>query len=260
MWDTCTWYSMLIAAFFFMLIVPALTFYIGMQYQKTLTVLHDSYISATIKQTGYSPIRYQYESRSSTGVVMPFITSYENKEVLNKVNGHLLGMSNEMTCNPDSGRVGDELKQYYTYTATSSVTYAKNDIYSVSIHSSYFCGGAHPNNDVNESVTFDMKTGELVAFENLFADYEKIKENFVTTMYAPQIAKAELTVDQDTCDSVYTRYQVVTSYYAYTVSDKGLTIEPMWPHVMEACEEAVTVPLSELRDVISPTSILTRMK
>ncbi len=38
-WNKVTWYSKLIAVILFLLVIPAWTFYIGMQYQKTVDVL-----------------------------------------------------------------------------------------------------------------------------------------------------------------------------------------------------------------------------
>jgi hypothetical protein len=259
-WNRCTWYSMLCAALVLIIGLPILAFYIGMQYQETLTVMSESKIPVTMPLEVPIPLQYREEARSETGAVLPFIISYKNSEAMERVNTYLLDMSTRMSCDSSSGRDDDELREYYSYNATSSVTYAKHDIYSISIHSSYFCGGAHPNNDVNESITFDMKTGEPVSFEQLFTKYEEDKEKIVSLIFASQIQKAEESVDEESCDSMFTLDRLTDSEYSYTLGDKGITIEPNWPHVIEACEEAITVPISELSSFIDPSSIVSRYR
>jgi hypothetical protein len=38
-WTRVTWYSWWLAVFLFLFVLPALSFYVGMQYQQTLDVL-----------------------------------------------------------------------------------------------------------------------------------------------------------------------------------------------------------------------------
>lgn len=49
------------------------------------------------------------------------------------------------------------------------------------------------------------------------------------------------------------------SEYAYNFSEKGLVVQPQWPHVFQACAERVTVQYQQLKEFAAPNDILARM-
>jgi hypothetical protein len=46
---------------------------------------------------------------------------------------------------------------------------------------------------------------------------------------------------------------------AFNFSKAGLSVQPDWPHVMEACAERVTVPYAKLSRFAAPDGLLARV-
>jgi hypothetical protein len=149
------------------------------------------------------------------------------------------------------------------------VKLADRDIFSVYISGSYFCG-TYPENDDKRSTTFDLMTGKPVAFEKLFKDYERDKRAILSTIFARQVAEAEKHPqpehpdpnDDGSCDKspwLYSLDALEEDQYTFNLTARGLEVQPDWPHVVEACEERVTVPYEKLKPYAAPGGLLERM-
>lgn len=191
----------------------------------------------------------------------PHLTRFRDKAVLKSVNQQIDAIFAELGCGPEmEGK--DELN------IESSVRLAAKDIFSVHISASYSCG-AYPENDDDESATFDLKTGKPVSFEALFKDYERDKRAILSTIYPAEIAAAEKhpepeqANDDGSCESspwLYSLARLEDSHYSFNFSSEGLEIQPNWAHVIEACEKRVTVPYAKLRSFAAPGGLLERVQ
>jgi hypothetical protein len=191
----------------------------------------------------------------------PHLTRYRDPAVVKSVNQQIDAIFAELGCGPEmEGK--DELN------IESSVKLAAKDIFSVHISGSYSCG-AYPENDDDESATFDLRTGKPVSFEALFKDYERDKRAILSAIYPAEIEAAakhpapEGPVDEASCDEspwLYALDDLVDSHYSFNFSGEGLEIQPQWPHVIEACEKRVTVPYAKLRQFAAPGGLLERVQ
>jgi len=155
------------------------------------------------------------------------------------------------------------------YKVSSRVEYAARDIFSIYASASYYCGGPYPTNDENLSLTFDLRTRKRVEFAELFQNYEASKEQILRIIFAQQIARTERLLaagkksdenyDCEEDPDSFSLKGLRDSAFAYNFSEKGLVVQPQWPHVVQACAERVTVPYQQLKEFAAPNSILARV-
>jgi hypothetical protein len=194
-----------------------------------------------------------------TGIRFPRLVRLENKEVLRLVNRQIDALTSEFGC---SDRGADSY-----YKVRSRVDFAGKGIFSIYASAEYYCGGPYPPNDSNISVTFDLKTGKQVKFEELFRDYETDKRAILRAMFAKQVENSEKLMatgrkNEDTCEGnpgLYSLDRLQDSTFSFNFSRQGLKVQPQWPHVVEACAELVTVPYSRLSKYAAPNGLLSRM-
>ncbi|MFN0123725.1 MAG: hypothetical protein ACKV2V_24755 [Blastocatellia bacterium] len=210
-------------------------------------------------------IVHQLAPVGKTGLRFPRLTHFRDTSIMREVNAALDEMTAEFGC--QDGEPGKT-----KYEVRAQVEYAARDIFSIYVSQSWFCGGAYPTNDYNNSVTFDMETGTIVEFEQLFRDYEKDKPEILGVMFGPQIAAAaklaarlaaENKQPGDNCDSdpeIWSLDSLETDSFSFNFSTAGLRVQPVWPHAAEACATRVTVPYAQLRKFAAPGSLLLRVQ
>jgi hypothetical protein len=153
-----------------------------------------------------------------------------------------------MACEPD---VPAERRQYQ---ARATVTYAAHNVFSVSIHASYDCGGAYPTNDADLSTTFDLLTGRSVSFRELWQDSKRdvarIASIYRATLSAEDITGCEQELSADT----------LAEYgFTYSLSKRGLAVQPSFPHVIEACAVPSILSFDSVRGLAAQGSVLARV-
>ena len=178
------------------------------------------------------------------------------------VNAQINELSKEFGCPAPHGK--DDW-----YKVSSRVEYAAKDILSIYASANYYCGGPYPTNDLNMSLTFDLRTGKEVHFAQLFKSYDTDKDQILKIIFATQLARTEklLTAgkknnESSSCEKnsgLFTLEILRGSEYAYNFSEKGLVVQPQWPHVVEACAERVTVPYQQLTEFAAPNGLLARI-
>ncbi len=186
----------------------------------------------------------------STGIELPRVTLAGNREVEQRVNARLDTLAAEMRC--DSDESGSDI----SYSARTATTYAADDVLSVSIHAEYYCGGAYPTNDDNQSVTYDLTTGETVPFDGLFRDYGADKTTILGVLQATLAPSASANVD---CAELFTTEAMQGMTFSYALGEAGVLVQPEFPHVIEACAEEVTIPYASLRPFAADGSVLARV-
>lgn len=215
--------------------------------------------SGALAQTGRaaSTIGYAKTRVGRSRIMYPRLTRYRDARVLREVNRQIDARTKEFF-------VCDKGKDSY-YRLRSKVAYADRDIFSIYASAQYYCaGGAYPTNDDNISQTFDLRTGKLVEFQDLFRNYEADKREILKTIFAEKVAAAERLkasgkTDDDSCDSPYDMESLEGHSFSYNFSGAGLQVQPSFPHVIEACAEIVTIPYSKLEKYAAPGGILSRM-
>ena len=207
-------------------------------------------------------IHYRMSPVGDTQIRFPRLTAYKDITIMNRVNAQIDELSKEFGCPAPRGK--DE-----SYKAFSRVEYAAKDIFSIYASANYYCGGPYPTNDANMSLTFDLRTGKKVQFAELFKSYDENKDQILKIIFARQLARTEKLLaagqkgDENlSCEEnsdLFTVENLRDSEYAYNFSEKGLVVQPRWPHVVEACAERVTVPYQQLMEFAAPNGILARM-
>ncbi|HEX8920076.1 MAG TPA: hypothetical protein VF766_01280 [Pyrinomonadaceae bacterium] len=214
-------------------------------------------LSQTVRTQPSGEIGYQMARIRRTKMMFPKLTRFRDRAVLGAVNRQIDVLTRDFGCQ-DRGR-----NNYFNL--KSRVEYAAKDVFSIYASAEYFCGGAYPTNDSNNSLTFDMKTGKQVKFEELFKDYEADKREILGTIFASQIATATRRAAsrkpdaEDDCEDLFQLDRLESSTYAFNFSRNGLSVQPEWPHVIEACAERVTVPYAKLMKFAAPNGVLARV-
>jgi hypothetical protein len=207
-------------------------------------------------------IQYGMSPVGDTQIRFPRLTTYKDITTMNRVNAQVDELSKEFGCPAPHGK--DDW-----YKILSRVEYAAKDILSIYASANYYCGGPYPTNDENKSLTFDLRTGKKVQFAELFSSYEVNKVQILKIIFARQLARTEKLIatgkksdESSNCEEnsdLFTLEILQDSEYAYNFSEKGLVVQPRWPHVVEACAERVTVPYRQLAEFAAPNGILARI-
>jgi hypothetical protein len=194
-----------------------------------------------------------------TGIWFPRLVRFGNQAVLRNINRQIDELTAEFGCD------GGDKHSYYKVRAR--VDYVNKGIFSIYASAAYYCGGTYPTNDSNISLTFDLRTGKQVEFEELFTDYEANKREILRAVFARQVARSERLIrtgspKEETCEGnpdLYSLDNLEDSGFSFNFSRNGLKVQPQWPHVIEACAEIATVPYSRLIKFAAPDGLLARM-
>ena len=208
----------------------------------------------------------------STGAELPRVTLAGRPEVERLVNAGLDSLSASLTCLDAGSNTADTslaapsqvrsglarpVHPASGFVTRASVAHAGDDVLSVSVHSSYDCGGPYPTNDANQSVTYDLTTGAAVPFATLFRDYAADRDAIVgvlqTTLFS---AAAEV---DSACADLLTPEALASTSFAYALSDAGLLVQPEFAHVVEACAVESTIPYGSLRAYAAEGGVLARV-
>lgn len=206
-------------------------------------------------------IQYKMIPVRDTGIQFPRLSAYKDVTTMNRVNAKIDESAKDFACSEPHGK-GNRYKVF------ARVEYAAQDIFSVYASANYYCGGPYPTNDENVSLTFDLRTGKRVEFSELFKNYEANKDRILKIIFSGQLARTGRLLagknkdENSSCEEdpgLFTIDALRDSEYAYNLSEKGLAVQPRWPHVVEACAERVTVPYQLLKEFVAPNSILVRV-
>jgi hypothetical protein len=208
-----------------------------------------------------SGIGYANARVRRTRILYPRLTRFREARVMREVNRQIDQQTATFNCEGQGGR-----GNYFR--VKSRVTYAQGDIFSIYASAEYYCNTAYPTNDANLSQTFDLRTGKLVQFEELFRNYEADREAIIKTIFAADIARSERLAQsgkpkEESCEGdpdMYSLEHLTGSTYSFNFTRTGLQVQPQWAHVIEACAKMVTVPYSKLSRFAAPNGLLARAK
>lgn len=202
--------------------------------------------------TAGGPVEVRTVRDTTSGAELPRVTLSGRPDAERRVNADLDSLSASLTC--EGATPADS-----SYTSRVSVEHAADDVLSVSVHASYYCGGAYPTNDANLSVTYDLTTGEPVPFAALFRDYEADQAAIVGVLQSTLSAAGTEGDGGAGCPDVLSTESLASYGFAYTLSDAGLTVQPEFPHVIEACAVESLVPFESVRAFAADGGVLARV-
>jgi len=202
-----------------------------------------------------TPIAYRMMRNPVSGAVLPRLTAPLTPQA-RAVNAQLDTLAASLRCDEPAGRGAT-----HEFESHAQVTYAANDVFSVRIRASYFCGGPYPTDGANLSVTYDLRTSTAVPWDALFAGYARNGPAIVRALLpgrfgAAARAPAEMSAD---CKELFSVDELAERGFAYSLSPRGMEVETEFPHAFAACNEQATVPYARIRGFAAPGGILARV-
>jgi len=188
--------------------------------------------------------KYLNDKRDEVRVSIPQLTGTNSKAVTvfnTSVNAMLMKDINEYkSIPPERG------KSYYE--GDYQILLATNDLVSFEINASAYSGGAHPW-AVHFGMTYDMKAGREIKFEELF----KAKSNYKDVLFNAAKKRLNERFKQEGMgeDEIPIEREQIDNLVAWGMSRKGVVIYLPFPHVAEAFSR-VFIPFSDLKTVLNP--------
>jgi hypothetical protein len=214
-------------------------------------------LAASAPAAAQQRIAWTMARNPASGAVLPRLTAGQNRA---RVNRQLDSLAASLRCGREAAGRGRETY----FRSRARVAYAARDVFSVAITASYDCAGPYPTDGANLSVTYDLRTGRAVPFEALFADYARDGAAIVRALFPDRAARAERPAsagdeEERACTEAYSADFLLQTGFAWSVSPRGLVVEPEFPHVVAACAREAVVPFARLRRFAAPGGILARL-
>lgn len=205
--------------------------------------------SKSIAESNFENKNLNIEYRMVNGLFgkyrYPQIVNYTNtyKKTIESVNEKLKMYFGEVGCKND-------------FEADIRVTYAQNFIFSVvgTIRQE-----ACSENTTNVSgyyyipLTFDLRTGEEVLFDELFTKYMFDKDKILSLIYKDQIADS---VNHPSACNTLEMLRETSHKYEFSTTTRTLLVTPQYPYVSSDCTESVRVPVNSLLPYLKQNSFL----
>lgn len=176
-----------------------------------------------------------------------------NTGVRSRVNKAMLDQAKRVICDANA-----EEAQNMSSTYSVTVTQASPEMFAVRASFDVNCGGAHPDNGT-ESAVFDLRSGKQIEVEKEATDGAAFRAAVVEKLLANKPALGEGEKEDEGCYEFYTREHFSTDFFEYGVKDGKLVVTPSYPHVILACAFDTEIPLSELKGLFKPGSVLQRV-
>lgn len=143
----------------------------------------------------------------------------------------------------------------YVNTTSVDVVYAKNNALSLQVSYDVFCGGAHGNAGAFD-ITFDMRTGELIAFKDLFQNFERDAEKIRDNIFSVIIEKSDSDVVEE---CAYEEFPPES--FSVVLQEDGLRLLYVgYPHAMKPCEPVgIVVPYEVLKEYFARDGVIARI-
>lgn len=129
------------------------------------------------------------------------------------------------------------------YKETVHVAYASSRVVSIDERAEFFCGGAHPDEDVFP-ITIDVSDATNVDWHNAVSSAALVKKSYLRHLTDgphsrdPGCATPDVTAEM--------------SAFAFEIVPRGMLLHALLPHVIAACAADVVVPGFEARAFLRP--------
>lgn len=235
--------------------------------------------------------------------VLPKLANYPDKEIENRVNLWLTNLEKNLGCfayveldelrsmlkkiiNEDKNTDGafskridtmteEEIKNEiikikgYWWKTISRISKNSDGIFSVEIYDAHFCGSYSSNRGPefgsrNQSMTFNLETGEPVQFGNLFHDQfyldESEKNKIFKILYdaIPKQDKERYSRSPFDCYKSSGNFALIPKVLHYSISGKNLIVSGKIEGENDGhwCPYNYVIPVSKFKDYINPEEIL----
>ena len=172
---------------------------------------------------------------SSFSVTLPQISGVETA---NKINESILETLKEFGCELESLETNIEVK------------YNNNNIFSIHGPINFYCNLAAHDARFFKSLTYDVVTGELITFEDLFENTEELT-NIILPYHQSEM---------EACNELHNpeSFNYNLNYY---ISSEGIVFyASTLPTAASICAEDIVVPVLEVSNLSKPNSILSRLE
>lgn len=219
-------------------------------------------------------ISYRMKTDPRFNVSLPELTRFPDRRIMTRINADLGSEFNEnrlwAAAILSGGQFGSEKGGFYDTTVTVNVL--PPDVFAVLVQSSWYSGGAHPN-DGDYTLHYDLRAGKRFTLENSFhtpegSTTEADVAGLLANLYQKHYPEPPDTVGGEDCRTILRRHIAATQDLIDTfaprnsvlfLSREGLLIIPPLPHVYVGCGPPVTVPYKEIRPSIDKHSLLDRL-
>lgn len=195
-----------------------------------------------------APVETRPVRDGATGAELPRLVMPERSDVERRVNADLDSLAASLAC-PDGT----------PFETRASVSYAAHEVLSVSVHASYFCGGAYPTAGANLSRTYDLTTGARVPFEALWRDVATDRATILGVVETSLFPAAVGGEGGEACAGVVSAEALAETPLDYALAADGLRVQPELPHVAAACAAEVTIPYASVAAFAAPGGVLERV-
>jgi hypothetical protein len=148
-----------------------------------------------------------------------------------------------------------------SYGEDIAVTYLTRRFLSISVLSSYDCGGPYPTNGAQSPLTFDLTTGTTVDWTKAFkpgfmpsADHPGGPPSVLTRLYRARYRKAK--DDADCVSAITDDDPFAEAPILWLDSRRGLIFQPDFSHVIAACADEMALSGADLAPYLKDAALL----
>ena len=156
-----------------------------------------------------------------------------------------------------------------SFNTSIEVTYISRRFLSLSVNSSYYCGGAYPENGAASPITVDLTHGTEVDWKKTFkpgflsvadAKTGDIQLGKLAGLYRARYAKIRKDKDDQECRDTIGSEEFLDVSLWLDRAQGGLIVEPQLAHVIQACVEDVALNGNALAPYIADSNLLADLR
>ncbi len=203
-------------------------------------------------------IQYTMTKTQSGLYEYPVIVDYKNEVTMQQVNEDIENTYYDFDCWNTGGENNGSV--------VLSVDFAQNDVLSITEDGWYTCGERQVDKALR-TVTFDLRSGDVVGFTELFSNFELHKEEILTTIYSDVIYGAELYArqgqeEEGLCnDGMHTLDALMNApWHNFQIIPftRSIVITPAYPWPRGACSPNMQISIDDILPFASEDSLLRR--
>jgi hypothetical protein len=155
-----------------------------------------------------------------------------------------------------------------SFNTSIEATYISRRFLSLSVTSSYYCGGPYPTDGAASPITIDLTHGTEVDWKKLFKPgflsasdaAGETKLGKLAVLYRARYVKIRNDKDDQECRDAIGSEEFLDVSLWFDQTKQGLIVEPQLPHVIAACAEDVSFSGNELAPYIADPNLLADLR
>lgn len=177
---------------------------------------------------------------------IPYIQKYSNLSVKNSFNNELTTILNTLKCSLKK-KVSNSFWENYT-----RVAYNQNDILSIKIRSNYNCDGLYPHNDIDHSITYDLKNNRKVTLFDIFLKKDDTYKLIRSSLYS-QVQNKDC---KDKVNFYIESEKLFKEYLVFFFDEKGIVFKLKLPYGLRFCMKDALISYQDILSQSSYTGVL----